>query len=956
MDKIDKYIKKYQKQALDVIKNYMENDSEGKCLIKLPTGTGKTGVMAIASNLKPNNILVIVPNATLPVQTAYEIEENFWENIGYKPILIKKTFLIKSSIIDNIEKANDGLIYIVTIQTLLKIFLENIRLFTLIKENIDIIFYDEGHREPAQVWRNASRNLNKKMILFTATPYRNDNYVFNIDEKYKYEYSMSEAIANGDLKNIVFKPIPDDVFNSQKSIIEFIDKIASDSSRKILVRYRDGKNIKELVESLKSKYLIYGCHSKLLSEERLFSEGSQLIEYIKNKEFQILVHNDMLIEGVNIPELNTLVFFNYFENYKSVIQQIGRVLRVSDIPEAEIYVPELRLKEAMEQWQLYLLSEKNDEEYAYTGGAFKESFSFEKKSNLLNIMQFKKQANIYVSKLSHYKEMKEEIRNSIEELETLEKWKEEEREGNNFWVLCYELKEPSNVLKEAIWYDSSLEYVSVYEILNDENYYYFYFNTRRYALPGDYDDLKQVGIKEIYNLIPNGSDVRNVRYTSTSSTQKGPKTREIYGYSLEGIPANLTEKLSYCRNAIGKIENDENIIERYISTLTGKVSEREICSCDEYLLWCEDILRTMLNNRSSQFFNRFSFITDAPKTKATSLMLQFGRNVKYQEEIFYLDSQFCEIEYDKFEFEINGNKIKGKICRDFREKTYMLLDEERKYIVLDTDVDGNIEERELNQYINNGKFTVYYGEEQIIYTNGYYLKPNIKINYSDVNEYELWNSIYTIKELNDCKNEKLGDNPATAFNNTVKWPLDSVFGVLLDEIEKVHTEIDFLVCDDMGCEIADFIALSTIQSKVVLIHCKDKKSQISASAFQDVCGQAIKNVEYLLTTNPEKLPYVVTRNNKWNEKWVSENELYKTDRMIKGTVENFLDEYKKIMQKPYSQKEVWIVTTGLSKSKLKDELMKEKPKEQIPQLLYILGLTQDNLAQVEAHMKIFCKE
>jgi len=98
-----------------------------------------------------------------------------------------------------------------------------------------------------------------------------------------------------------------------------------------LVRYSDDKNIKELVESLQSKYLIYGCHSKLLREERLFNEGKQLIKCIKDKGSQILVHKDMLIEGVNIPELNTLIFLDYFENYKSVIQQIGRVLRSSEI-------------------------------------------------------------------------------------------------------------------------------------------------------------------------------------------------------------------------------------------------------------------------------------------------------------------------------------------------------------------------------------------------------------------------------------------------------------------------------------------------------------------------------------------------------------------------------------------------------------------------------------------------
>lgn len=956
MDEVEKYIKEYQKQALCVIKDYMECDSEGKCLIKLPTGTGKTGVMAVASNLNQNNILIIVPNASLPDQTANEIEENFWNNIGYKPNTIKKTFFISSSKMKFIDNLEEGLIYIITIQTLLKIFLENIQLFQIIKETIDLIFYDEGHREPARIWRNASSNLDKKMILFTATPYRNDNFIFNIDSKYKYEYPMEKAIANGDLKKVIFEPISRDIFNSKDKVIEFIDRIATDSTKKILVRYNDSKNIKELVESLQIKYLIYGCHSKLLRKERLFNEGKQLIKYIKDNKFQILVHKDMLIEGVNIPELNTLIFLDYFENYKSVIQQIGRVLRSSDVPEAKIYILEERLEEAKKQWELYLLSEKN-EECAYVDGKFKEAYTFENESKLCDIMQFKKQANIYVSKTSYFKKMKDEIRNSIEQLESLEKWKEQSKEEENFWVLCYELKEPSNILKDEFWYNSSLEYVSIYEIINEKKYYYFYFNTRRYGLPGDYDDLKQVGIKEIYNLIPSGSDVRNVKYTSTNNNRKGAKTREISGFSLERIPTNLTEKLSYCRNAIGKIENDENITERYISTLTGKVSERNICSYEEYILWCKNILETMLDDESSQFFNRFSVVCESPNTKATSIMIQLGKNMRCEGNSFYADSEICEIENNKFKFEISGDIIKGTISTDLKEKLYISLEKEKEYIVMDKDIYGDIKmEQEISEYIQSGQFTIYFGEEQIIYTNGYYLKPNIKTNYKDVNEYELWNSIYVIKELCDCKNEKLGANPAAAFNATIKWPNDSIFGVIINEIKNQHPEIDYLICDDMGCEIADFIALSSSQSKVILIHCKDKKSQISASGFQDVCGQAIKNVEYLLTTNPEKLPYLVTRKNKWNDEWCIENGLYKTDRIIKGTIDSFLDEYKKIMKRSYSQKEVWLVTTGLSKSKFKEEIMKVKPKEQIPQLLYILGLTQDNLAQVEAHMKIFCKE
>lgn len=62
------------------------------------------------------------------------------------------------------------------------------------------------------------------------------------------------------------------------------------------------------------------------------------------------------------------------------------------------------------------------------------------------------------------------------------------------------------------------------------------------------------------------------------------------------------------------------------------------------------------------------------------------------------------------------------------------------------------------------------------------------------------------------------------------------------------------------------------------------------------------------------------------------------------------------MQNPNSSKEVWLVTNGLSKNQLKKELLKKKPREQISQLLYILNLTQDNLSQVGALLRIFCKE
>lgn len=62
------------------------------------------------------------------------------------------------------------------------------------------------------------------------------------------------------------------------------------------------------------------------------------------------------------------------------------------------------------------------------------------------------------------------------------------------------------------------------------------------------------------------------------------------------------------------------------------------------------------------------------------------------------------------------------------------------------------------------------------------------------------------------------------------------------------------------------------------------------------------------------------------------------------------------MKKPNIRKEVWLVTTGLSKNEFEKELKKAKPGEQVAPLMHILSSTQDHLSQAAATLKIFCKE
>ena len=165
----------------------------------------------------------------------------------------------------------------------------------------------------------------------------------------------------------------------------------------------------------------------------------------------------------------------------------------------------------------------------------------------------------------------------------------------------------------------------------------------------------------------------------------------------------------------------------------------------------------------------------------------------------------------------------------------------------------------------------------------------------------------------------------------------------------------------MGYEIADFIALNSNENKVIFIHCKHKESNLSGSAFQDICGQANKNIEYIMRTNINDLDFWDNHIKHWKEEWSisKDKKEYQADRCIKGNVEEFANEYKRIIQNPKSTKEVWLVNSGLSKSKLENELLKpvtKKQEEQLPQLMWLIHTTLDSLSQAGSAMKVFCKE
>ncbi|WP_162426024.1 DEAD/DEAH box helicase family protein [Pontibacter pudoricolor] len=105
---------KHQKEALDLIKDYLKSNSRKSALIQMPTGSGKTGVIAWASHfLTDNNVLILSPRVAIKDQLFKEVKEKFLAKIKVNPSNKKVSvlthnidFSVKTIFIDTIQKVD----------------------------------------------------------------------------------------------------------------------------------------------------------------------------------------------------------------------------------------------------------------------------------------------------------------------------------------------------------------------------------------------------------------------------------------------------------------------------------------------------------------------------------------------------------------------------------------------------------------------------------------------------------------------------------------------------------------------------------------------------------------------------------------------------------------------------------------------------------------------------------
>lgn len=145
---------------------------------------------------------------------------------------------------------------------------------------------------------------------------------------------------------------------------------------------------------------------------------------------------------------------------------------------------------------------------------------------------------------------------------------------------------------------------------------------------------------------------------------------------------------------------------------------------------------------------------------------------------------------------------------------------------------------------------------------------------------------------------------------------DSVFRSVIDTIAIGE---DVLLCDDLGDEWADFIGISTTTSPTMIsfYHAKHGNPSLSASAFHDSVGQAIKNLGRM-SLPIDMLPGKLAG---WNDRYRNNGVQTEIARMIRGgTPQEIAGKLDAVRATPDVLQRVFIVTSSLSRTQVQGVL------------------------------------
>ncbi|MCR4031863.1 MULTISPECIES: DEAD/DEAH box helicase [Flavobacterium] len=331
----------YQSEILEKLEVERLVHNRYKNLLVAATGTGKTVISAFDyKNFRKNN----QSSRLLFVAHRKEILEQ--ARATFQGILKDNNF--GNLWVDGIEPDSNEYIF-ASVQTLNN-RLKNI---SLSPEYYDFIIIDEVHHIEAKTYRPIIDYFKPKILLgLTATPERMDgaDILNDFCNRIAAEIRLPEALNKKLLSPFQYFGITDSIdlsnvnWEKGKYVANELTSLYTKNNIRVgqiidnLVKYTNDLNdvrgigfcvSVEHASFMAEKFNLAGIKAACLTSKNS-SERNVIRAKFKNKEFNYLFVVDIFNEGVDIPEIDTVLFLRPTESLTVFLQQLGRGLRLSE--------------------------------------------------------------------------------------------------------------------------------------------------------------------------------------------------------------------------------------------------------------------------------------------------------------------------------------------------------------------------------------------------------------------------------------------------------------------------------------------------------------------------------------------------------------------------------------------------------------------------------------------------
>lgn len=330
-------LRTYQREAADALRDALIDTGRGQ--IVLATGLGKTVVMATVVDelleeglVKEGRVLVLAHTNAIVDQ----LQVAFWRHLPrYVPT----------------HKLADGEV---------PTFWEGVTFATIqsVKAREDqlpsfgLVLVDEAHHIGAPMFREyLDRNLPPMVGGVTATPWRGDGFDINsILGEPLVRIGIAEGLRQGFLTDVDYRLLADNLDwtmvqrlskyrysigeLNRKLIIPTRDEEAANQVRRAFVDHKRRGGVvfsptiahaREFASALRHA----GLRATHISSDMTIVDREILMTQFRAGEWDIVTSVDVFNEGVDVPDVDLLVFMRATHSRRIFVQQVGRGLRIS---------------------------------------------------------------------------------------------------------------------------------------------------------------------------------------------------------------------------------------------------------------------------------------------------------------------------------------------------------------------------------------------------------------------------------------------------------------------------------------------------------------------------------------------------------------------------------------------------------------------------------------------------